>query len=254
MALELAFEESGVGPPLVILHGLFGSSHNWRGIARQLAPTNRVITADLRNHGASPWAATMDYPAMADDVRMLIERTCDEPPTVVGHSMGGKTAMALALLHPQRVARLVVVDIAPIVYADTLTACNEAMRSVDIATAATRAEVQRRLARRVPDPGIVPFMTQNLSVRNDHFDWRLNLAAIGASMQGLCAFPAELAALCYGGPVSVIAGGRSDYVPRKPTVFAPMFPLVRVEFIETAGHWVHADCPADFSAALRRAL
>ena len=114
MALNLACETVGSGPPLVVLHGLFGSSGNWRGIARELAATHTVHSVDLRNHGASPWADSMDYVEMADDVLQLIDELGLERPTVMGHSMGGKTAMALALRQPAAVGRLVVVDIAPV--------------------------------------------------------------------------------------------------------------------------------------------
>jgi pimeloyl-ACP methyl ester carboxylesterase len=254
MALELALEAVGDGAPVVVLHGLFGSSGNWRGVARKLAMTHRVISADLRNHGASPWADTMEYVEMADDVRRLIERECREPPMVIGHSMGGKIAMALALLHPEQVERLVVVDIAPLSYTDTLTPFSEAMRNVDVIAAVNRADVQRCLAQAVPDAAVLPFLMQNLVQRNDHFDWRLNLVAISASMRGLCGFPFELTGRRYDGPLRVIAGGRSGYVPRDASPFRPMFPRARLDSIEQAGHWVHADAPDEFVAAVRRAM
>ena len=148
---------------------------------------------DLRNHGASPWADSMDYVEMAADVLQLIERLRLDRPTVLGHSMGGKTAMALALRHPTRVGRLIVVDIAPVSYADTLTPFAEAMRGADVVAAASRAEVQRRLQQSVPDDGVVPFLMQNLVTRNDHFDWRLNLLGISLAMPALCAFPSDAA-------------------------------------------------------------
>ena len=112
MALDLAFDSIGDGPPLVILHGLFGSRTNWRSIARALSATHRVISVDLRNHGGSPWSDRMDYPEMADDVRKLMARERLQDPAVMGHSMGGKTAMALALRYPGEVGRLIVVDVA----------------------------------------------------------------------------------------------------------------------------------------------
>ena len=114
MELDLAFESLGSGPPLVVLHGLFGSGGNWHGIARVLAGSHTVYTVDLRNHGASPWAETMGYPEMADDVRRFIEGQGLKQPAILGHSMGGKTAMALALLYPEHVGPLIVVDIAPV--------------------------------------------------------------------------------------------------------------------------------------------
>ena len=255
MALNLACEAIGSGPPLLILHGLFGSGSNWRSVARHLAASHTVQCVDLRNHGASPWADTMAYGEMADDVLQLCDRLGLKAPAVMGHSMGGKTAMALALRHPQRVGRLIVVDIAPVSYADTLTPFAEAMRGADVVAAATRADVQARLRQAVPDPAVVPFLMQNLVLQNDHFDWRLNLIGIGASMAQLCGFPSELLGARFPGLVEVIAGEHSDCVTEFDGVeFRPMFPRVTVEVVEGAGHWIHADQPDAFLACVRRAL
>jgi pimeloyl-ACP methyl ester carboxylesterase len=255
MALDLAFEATGDGPPVVILHGLFGSGSNWRRAARELAGSHRVIAVDLRNHGASPWADSMSYLEMADDVLRLIEREDLSRPAVLGHSMGGKVAMALALMYPQQVGQLTVVDIAPVAYADRLSAFAEAMRAIDTLPAASREEVRLRLADTVPDAGVVPFLMQNLVARNAHFDWRLNLGGILAAMPALCAFPQQLRGLRYTRPVQVIAGASSDYVtPADADAFRPMFPATCIEVIEAAGHWVHADRPEAFIAAVRRSL
>ena len=255
MALNLVCETVGSGPPLVVLHGLFGSSGNWRGVARELAATHTVVSVDLRNHGGSPWADSMDYVEMADDVLQLIERLRLRRPTVMGHSMGGKVAMALALRHPLRIARLVVVDIAPVSYADKVTPFAEAMRNADVMAAASRAEVQRHLQQAVPDDRVVPVLRQNLVARNDHFDWRLNLLGIGLAMPQLCAFPTSLLGSRFDRPVGVIAGMNSDYVAeRDGASFQPMFARAEVEVIEDAGHWVHADQPEAFLASLERAL
>jgi pimeloyl-ACP methyl ester carboxylesterase len=252
MALNLAFESMGDGPPLVILHGLFGSGGNWRRVARALACSHRVLSVDLRNHGASPWVDSMSYLEMADDVLRLIEREGLSRPEVIGHSMGGKVAMALALMYPQQVGRLTVVDIAPVTYADRLSVFAEAMRAIGTLGVASREEARQRLAERVPDAEVVPFLMQNLVARNAHFDWRLNLAAILAAIPALCAFPSELRTLRFTRPVQVIAGGRSDYVTQADgAAFRPMFPQARVEVIEEAGHWVHADRPEAFVAAVQ---
>jgi esterase len=255
MALNLAFETVGSGPPLVVLHGLFGSSSNWRGVARQLAETHTVHSVDLRNHGASPWADSMAYTEMADDVVQLMDRLGLKQAAVLGHSMGGKTAMALALRHPQRVRRLFVVDIAPVSYADTLTPFAEAMRGVDVVAAVSRAEVQGRLQQTVPEPGVVPFLMQNLVMHNDHFDWRINLLGISAAMPQLCGFPSELLGARFERPVTVIAGANSDYVKRNDGAdFQPMFTQVETHVLPDAGHWVHADQTAAFLACVRQAL
>jgi esterase len=144
VALNLACESTGSGPPLVVLHGLFGSGRNWRGVARKLTATHAVHCVDLRNHGGSPWADSMGYIELADDVLQLIARLRLDRPAVMGHSMGGKTAMALALRQPSVVRRLVVVDIAPVPYADTpLGPCRS--------PAAFLASLRRALARH-PQP------------------------------------------------------------------------------------------------------
>lgn len=255
MALNLAFETFGSGPPLLMLHGLFGSGGNWRGIARQLADTHAVYCVDLRNHGASPWADSMDYTEMADDVRQLIHRLGLERPAVLGHSMGGKTAMALALRYPEEVGQLLVVDIAPLSYADTLTPFAAAMCDIDVLAVASRSEVERRLQDEFGDRDVVSFLMQNLVARNDHFDWRMNLVGISASMAQLCAFPSALLGSSYARPTTVIAGERSDYVAQRDGAsFRPMFRQVEIDVIEGAGHWVHADRPAAFLARVRRAL
>jgi pimeloyl-ACP methyl ester carboxylesterase len=239
----------------LILHGLFGSSGNWRSVARALSASHRVISVDLRNHGNSPWAETMSYLEMADDVRALIEWERLHLPIVMGHSMGGKTAMTLALLYPELLSRLIVVDIAPVCYADRLSMITEAMRSVDTMAAASRDEVQQRLGDLLPDASAVPFLMQNLVARNARFDWRVNLASIGAESRRLSGFPAELRGLRFTKPVQVIAGQESDYVTdRDGAEFRPMFPEVQLEVIERAGHWVHADQRGPFLDVMTRAL
>ncbi|MCB2008557.1 MAG: alpha/beta fold hydrolase [Rhodoferax sp.] len=255
MALTLASDITGNGSPLLILHGLFGSATNWRSMARKLADRHAVHALDLRNHGASPWADTMTYTEMADDVRHYIEQHDLGAVTVMGHSMGGKTAMALALAFPDRVERLVVVDIAPRSYHDSLSSYAQAMRGIDLMAAASRGEVQRQLQALLPDASVAPFLVQNLVPRDDHFDWRINLAAISASMLDLTGFPAELQERVFDKPTAAIAGALSDYVPGGDTQsFRPMFPRIEIEVIDGAAHWVHADKPQAFFEAVQRAL
>ena len=255
MSLELNAVTTGEGPAVLLLHGLFGSATNWRGIARALSDDFQVHALDLRNHGSSPWADSMAYDEMAGDVLGFIDRQALANVSVIGHSMGGKAAMALALLNPDRIDQLIVADVAPVSYADTLTPFAEAMRSVDVFAAASRTEVQRRLQSMLPDPSVAGFLAQNLINRNDHFDWRINLAAITAEMSTLSGFPEKLRTLHFDRPITVIAGADSAYVAHKDGAeFAPMFSQVSVEVIQGAGHWVHADRPDDFVAIARRAL
>src|SRR5438067_7945867 len=150
-ALSLAATEYGAGPPLAILHGLFGSGRNWAGVAQRLAARHRVVALDLRNHGASPWAETMDYPAMAEDVRATMQGLGHRRFALLGHSMGGKTAMIAALAHADEIDRLIVVDIAPVPYPPHHLGLARAMRGLDLGGITRRAEADARLAAAVPD-------------------------------------------------------------------------------------------------------
>ncbi|KQP39026.1 alpha/beta fold hydrolase [Pseudorhodoferax sp. Leaf274] len=251
MPVELAFESLGAGPPVVILHGLFGAGRNWTQLAQALAAHYRVILPDARNHGASPWAESMSYPEMAGDVAALIEREGLQQPVVVGHSMGGKTAMALALAQPQAIGALAVIDIAPQAYADQFSSYVAAMRSLDVAAATSRRELQQALATRLGPNAPVDFLLQNLRRHGERFDWRINLMATSMCMGTLCGFPDALATRRYDGPALFVHGADSDYVPPAavPRIRA-LFPRARLLSIPDAGHWVHADQPA----ALLRAL
>jgi esterase len=251
MPLKLAFDATGDGPPVVILHGLFGSSRNWRTIAHALAPHHRVYCVDLRNHGSSPWDGSMAYPEMAADVASLIESERLVQPVLVGHSMGGKTAMALALTRPELVGRLVVVDIVPVSYPDRFTGYLDAMRSVDTAALTKRGDAMSHMAARVRDAGVVAFLMQNLVARDGHFDWRLNLSAIAKELPLLGGFPSELLLRRFLGPTKLIHGSLSDYVqPDNLAVMRTSFPDLQEVSIDGAGHWVHAERPAEFLDAL----
>jgi pimeloyl-ACP methyl ester carboxylesterase len=252
MAVKLAFEAVGEGPPVVVLHGLFGSGRNWAPIAQALAATHRVYLPDARNHGASPWSDTMSYPEMAFDVLELIERERLQRPVLVGHSMGGKTAMALALEHPDAIAGLAVIDIAPQVYADQFSPYVTAMRGLDIATAASRKEIRDTLATRLGGDAPVDFLLQNLRRQEERFDWRLNLMATAMCMRDLCGFPTHLLDGSYEGPALFLSGGESDYVrPDAHAAIARLFPAAELEEIPQAGHWVHADEPQALLRVLR---
>lgn len=221
MAVELAFEAVGDGSPLVILHGLFGAGRNWTRIARALGDRHRVYLPDARNHGASPRGQTMSYTEMAQDVLALIERERLQRPLLIGHSMGGKTAMTLALEHPQAISGVAVIDIAPERYSNQFSPYMIAMRGLDAAT-------------------------------DERFDWRLNLLAVAMCMQELCGFPQQLRHRRYDGPALFLAGADSAYVHADSHAgISRLFPRARLEHIDDAGHWVHADQPGALLRALR---
>lgn len=241
---------TGNGTPVVIVHGLFGSGRNWGVIAKRLSDTRRVVTVDMRNHGASDWAAPHSYPAMAEDLAEVIT-SIGGSADVIGHSMGGKAAMQLALNHGECVRRLIVADIAPVAYSHTQQGMIDAMRQVDLARVETRGDADRQLASHVPEPGVRAFLLQSLDVRKRA--WRLNLDQLQADMASILGFPDN--AGMFDGPTLMLSGAESDYVraedrPRIKT----LFPKARFAKIPGAGHWLHADKPREFEAACRAFL
>jgi esterase len=255
VAVELACSETGAGSPLVILPGLFGSKRNWASLARMFGQRHRVLTADLRNHGDSPWAAGHDYPAMADDVASLIERVVGGPASVLGHSMGGKAAMTLALMQPEWVDRLVVVDIAPVVSTGTPITYVQAMRALPLATYTRRSEVADALVAAIPDRGVRNFLSLNAAVGDDGLSWTLNLEALERDFEAILGFPEFPPDRAFNGPTLFLAGGNSDYLrPDHRPAIERLFPAAVVETIPGAGHWVHADAPEAFVTAVNRFL
>jgi pimeloyl-ACP methyl ester carboxylesterase len=249
MTVELAAAEFGKGPPVAILHGLFGSGRNWTTIAKRLGARHRVIAFDLRNHGASPWADDMSYPDMAEDVRALLAARGASPAALLGHSLGGKVAMTMALARPEHVARLVVVDIAPVPYPPTLMGHIRAMQELDLAQVRRRSEAEQRLAAAIPDPAERAFLSQNLIFEEGRARWRINLAAIARAMPLISGFPSFPPSRAYAGPALFVAGGRSPYVRAEhEPLIKRLFPAARLVRLAAAGHWVHAEMPDAFLA------
>jgi len=252
MSVSLSYKSQGAaGSPVVILHGLLGSSSNWRSIARRLAERHRVFALDLPNHGESPHVDTMSYPAMAADVAAFLDGQQLPRATLIGHSMGGKTAMRLALEQPERVQRLVVVDIAPTVSHHDHLPWLQAMADLDMSRVGRRADADRLLTEAVPDVGMRQFLLQNLVSTPDGFDWRVNLTAIANSMPALLDFPLDAGTRAFDGPALFLRGAQSDYVLQDDeAAIRELFPGSDIVTIEGAGHWVHAEQPERFLAAL----
>ncbi len=255
MALALNYTEYGAGPPIVILHGLVGSARNWHAIAKQLESTHRVYALDLRNHGSSLWHDSMTYRDLADDVRDFIEQHNLEQAVVIGHSMGGKTAMLLALQYQELVGTLVVVDIAPVPYQHSFIQYVQAMQGLNLSGLSRRDDADEALSDDVPEPGVRMFLLQNLVYKNKRFDWRINLPALSANMAELTGFPREAMNRIYFGKTLVISGGQSIYVqPEHHRTIYALFPNAGITVIPNAGHWVHADQPAALAGAIRAIL
>ncbi len=255
MAVELAFQEAGEGRPAVILHGLFGSKRSWTSIARQLAATHRVFSVDLRNHGESPWAVQHDYPSLADDVASFVEEKVGGSAAVIGHSMGGKAAMVLALTRPDLVERLVAVDIPPAESIGTQDAFIEALQQVPLATLTRRTEVDAFLAGAIPDRGIRSFLLTNVVAGPEGLSWAINLDTLASEFAVIRGFPDMAAAEPFAKPALFLVGGRSGYVqPQHHAEIRRLFPGAEIAVIPEAGHWVHAEAPEAFLAAAQRFL
>jgi esterase len=244
----------GDGPPLVLLHGLFGAAKNLGVVARGLSTQARVISMDLRNHGESPHSSVMNFPVMAADVVETCAALGVTQARVLGHSMGGKTAMALALTQPNFVERLVVMDIAPVTYNHGYDDFTQAMQAVPLSPSLTRHEADAVLARAVESPAIRAFLLNNL-ILGDTPHWRLGLDEITAAMPGLLAWEDFPGAVPYTGPALFLHGGDSNYVrPSANAAIQRLFPNAERETVEGASHWMHADKPKQVIASLKRFL
>jgi esterase len=238
----------GEGSPVVLLHGLFGAASNWGRIQRRLAGQHDVLALDMRNHGSSPHGAPMDYATMADDVVETLAAAGVPKFGLLGHSMGGKIAMRLALAHPDRVSRLLLADIAPVSYPPHFRDIAAAMQALPLTPGLTRAEANAALEAAAPDPAIRGFLLQNLRFA-DPPAWRIGLDEIAA---GLPAIESWAAAGTYEGPTLVLRGERSDYVmPEHRPLFRALFPQARFATLRDAGHWLHADNPEGFLATVQ---
>jgi pimeloyl-ACP methyl ester carboxylesterase len=243
------------GSRVVFLHGLFGQGRNWTQIGKGLAQQHRVLLVDLPHHGHSGWEDGFDYLQVADRVAGLLD--AGDPVALVGHSLGGKVAMVLALRHPELVERLCVVDVSPVTY-DHLSEFEKyvaAMRGLDLGSLRQRSDADAALAAAVPDATVRAFLLQNLHRDGDGWRWRANLEVLGAALPTIGGWPeSRLADLPpYRGAVLWVAGARSGYVtPEYAGAMDRWFPGNRRVTIKGAGHWVHSEQPEVFLEVLRR--
>jgi len=235
-------------PPLLIVHGLYGSARNWGGMVSRLSDRGKVITVDQRNHGESPWFSTHSYHDMAADLAEVIEANGATPVDLVGHSMGGKAAMVLALTRPELVNRLLVADIAPVAYSHDQNVYIEAMRALDTANITTRTAADAQMAAYVGDPGVRAFLLQSLDRKAKK--WKLNLDVLEAEMTKIIGWPQIEGQ--YDQPTLFLSGGTSDYVlPAHRPAIKALFPSAKFAKIPGAGHWLHAERPDAFEASVR---
>ncbi|MEP0210757.1 MAG: alpha/beta fold hydrolase [Paracoccaceae bacterium] len=244
------FNETAPGPALLIAHGLYGSGRNWGVIAKRLSDERTVVTVDMRNHGQSDWQDSHTYTDLAADLSEVVHHLA-RPVDVLGHSMGGKAAMTLALTEPERVHRLISADIAPVTYTHSQMQFIEAMRAVDLTQVERRSDAESQLGALGVEPALQSFFTQSLDVQSK--SWRLNLDGLADNMAHIMSFP-DLSAE-YSGPTLFLSGGDSDYVRSQDRGhIRTFFPNAHFAKIPNAGHWLHAEKPREFEATVRTFL
>jgi len=259
MSVELHYRRLGPqgATPIVILHGLFGTSDNWGSVGRELAePTDPaavafdVLLVDLRDHGRSPHTDAISYPLMAADVHALVTSLGLRDIILVGHSMGGKTAMVFAQEWPELLQHLVVVDISPKEHANNHGHIIDAMLTADLSPGVMRKEVEQHVAGHVKEPGVVQFLMKNLYwATEEQLAWRVNASLLSRELDAILAAigPATVRV-----PTLFIRGGQSDYILREDLpAIKEQFPNSRVETVAFAGHWVHAQAPDEVIGMIR---
>ncbi len=252
-SVELYYREYGdpQAPPLLLLHGLFGAGVNWQAVVKQLQDRFRMILPDLRNHGRSPHHPVMDYPSLAGDVLALMDRLQLPSASLVGHSMGGKTAMWLALRQPERVDRLVVGDIAPVIYEQRFGHIFQGMQSVPLDTLQSREAADQYLARHITDRAVRQYLLQNLIKVNGGWAWRFALSVLQQSGPALAGFP-DTDDASFAGKTLFLYGERSDYVkPEYRGAIERYFPHARLRMLNGTGHWLYAEQPEAFAQVVK---
>ncbi len=231
--------------PLIIIPGLFGSTGNWRGFAKKLSTTYRVIVIDQRNHGDSPHAESNTYFDLATDIEKLLESLELTKATLIGHSMGGKTAMLLALLKPHLIDKLIILDIAPVAYGHSHLSILNGIDSISLEGATSRADIERQLANSIPDKATRMFIMLNLAGSAGNFRWKINVPVLKRFMDDIVDFPKyEVAGLSYERECLFVTGGRSDYVKEEDKqILLGLFPNAQINVVEEAGHWLHVEKP-----------
>ena len=234
-------------PPVMIVHGLYGSGRNWGVIAKRLSDQFFVITVDLRNHGDSPWLDTHNYHVMADDLVEVIN-SLNIKPNIIGHSMGGKAAMVLALKRPNLVRNLIIADIAPVKYEHDQSQFIEAMQKVDLSKVEKRSDATLALSKFVEDKSLQTFFTQSLDIKAKR--WKLNLKVLRSEMSEILSFPKIESE--FSGHSLFLKGEKSDYIKSEHRkLIKSLFTKARFATFKEAGHWLHAEKPREFESAAR---
>jgi esterase len=250
----LSISVKGEGVPVIILHGLFGSSDNLARVAIELEKNYQVYRVDLRNHGDSFHHKEMDYPLMVEDLKKLMDYHGIARANLLGHSMGGKVAMAFALTYPSSVQKLIVADIAPVTYTPHHQTILKALNSVPLDTVTNRREADGYLAKYIDEPGVRQFLLKSLDFSNKLSPaWKFNLSAILENYASILSGNDSLQK--FSGDTLFIAGGKSDYIkPEYKQKIMTLFPKAQLKIIPDASHWLHAEKPQLFISICQRFL
>lgn len=247
--MQLYHRQLGQGEPLVMLHGLFGSSDNWLGVASKLAQKFHVFMLDLRNHGVSPHSHETSYPVMAADVTEFLDTRKLDRVNILGHSLGGKVAMQFALDFPTRVEKLIVVDIAPRAYSPEHEKIFNALLALDLKKFQTRTQIEEALAPEIPDLVLRRFLLKNLKTPvapSSSFTWKVNLSGLFKNHHTI--YEPIISETPFSGSVLFLRGGKSRYISEADAPgIKSLFPQAKIETIAQAGHWVQADAPEEFA-------
>jgi len=243
--MRLNFQVQGDGFPLIILHGFLGSLDNWRSVSKRLSVSYKIYNVDLRNHGQSPHDEIMSYPIMGDDLREFLDEHQIFEADMLGHSMGGKVAMQFALEHPARVAKLIVVDIAPKDYPPSQRSLLQALRDVKLQTFRSFGEIDAALAPAVRSPVLRQFLLKNLARDAGTFRWKISLDALIKNYDELT--KNIVVREPFNKPTLFIRGGQSKYIQDEDlTIIKQLFPQAEISTIPNAGHWVHSNASSEF--------
>ncbi len=244
--MKLAYQETGEGEAIIILHGLFGSSDNWLSIAKELSSSYKIYLLDQRNHGDSPHTDDFSYAAMAGDLAEFIEEHQIKNPIVMGHSMGGKTVMRFALEHPELLQKLVVVDIAPRHYPPHHQTILAGLKSIDVESLKSRKDADNALGEYIKEPGVRQFLLKNLGrSKQGGYEWKMNLSVIDEKIENVGEATPDTKS--FEKPVLFINGATSDYIKKADEeMIHKIFPQAVIRTIKGAGHWVHAEKPVEF--------
>ncbi|HEX2394421.1 MAG TPA: alpha/beta fold hydrolase [Bacteroidales bacterium] len=264
--MELFYRKSGSGKPIIILHGLYGSGDNWYSIAREISGTNTVYLVDQRNHGNSPHNPVHDYKSLSDDLNEFMHAHHIDKSILIGHSMGGKTALAFGLIHPEMVEKMIVVDISPLGYSEDSESPEShlhrhiitSLQAIDIHNINNRGEADRQLTASISSPMIRQFLLKSLKRKHDgKFEWALNLKALAGNMTAIfdgviredITDPRSIPEF----PLLFIKGEKSGYMRENDLkAIVHYFPHARIITIPNAGHWVHAEQPEAFIAEVKQ--